>query len=242
MKIKNVLSIDWDYLIDVSFEDRLLYFPDGNDYKMFLNNMIWSSMYASSNGSKINDMGIMVGEYGYLKKLLSKVNSKVPMGVDDSHMMIVPFLENVLGNDKINIYNIDFHGDVFSDAKSIGDVNCGNWLSYLVSKGMVKKSVWVRSKDSDIGDSESKIDVITEDIKVLDKVKFDAIFICKSSGWSPPHLDDYFIRLVLPLIFKSKKVLSGSMDDILRDRYKDILPNISKDREMIEKLMGTVSK
>jgi len=120
--------------------------------------------------------------------------------VCESHKEIASIINKYkIPNEKINVYNIDFHDDCFhTDEK---EIHCGNWARILVNKKMIDNLFWIKRHDSECTGSDI-IEYIYNSIQELfDNPKtlndgIDYIFICRSGMWSPPHLDDEFVRMV----------------------------------------------
>lgn len=203
---KNVLSIDWDYFMDCTDAERFIMFPDGGNENIGINlsTFIWLGRYASSYVYKeehpgqrgLDEIGIKEKEFEYiLRNVVLNVNAGCHVSFADSHAEIYDFIhEHTKKNDKVRVYNVDHHSDCYN----MGDeVNCGNWANKLSDEGIMTRYTWVR------GDNEDEIDSdtlkcrfnVTRDITALEGIGWDMIFVCRSSVWSPPHLDKDFNRL-----------------------------------------------
>lgn len=193
MKRFKILSIDWDYFIRASIDTRIKLFPDGGDYNLDLSNAIWLTHYVGPFASDLRKVGVsqkdLVLTQGVVQKQL--INNGIPVAVTESHVEIYEFihlLQKKYKFSEINLYNIDFHHDVFSQNKD--KVDCGNWLNFIKQEFSGDYS-WISCPtSSDYGGAERLKRVGIESIKNMD---FDAIFICRSPLWSPPHLDKHFI-------------------------------------------------
>lgn len=188
-----VLSIDWDYFVNASCDDRLVYFPDGGNENMceMLQNIVWGSRYMDKH---LKNFGVC--DIEFIKKVLLKNSSnanKIKVCVRDSHKEAYPFITSKRKSLRdVEIYNIDFHHDVYDFNRG---VDCGNWALRCFEMGA--NVFWLGREDSD--DKAVKYDKgvlsrISED-DIL-KQEFTHIFLCRSSMWSPPHLDKYFIELI----------------------------------------------
>lgn len=198
----NVLSIDWDYFIDATSDERLLLFPDGGteDVSLSLSNYIWAIRYAESSINKelgvcdkcIEDIGIRENELLYIYRCLSFAKNNALITISDSHADIYDFLIESNPNPckQFNIYNIDHHSDCYNIGN---DVNCGNWVNRLDDKGYINSYTWIKNSDSDNSLVKSTLSCETKEktilIDTLNDIDWDYIFICRSSVWSPPHLD-----------------------------------------------------
>ena len=88
-----------------------------------------------------------------------------------------------------------------------------NWLTRLSEKQFIK-SLSVPSK----------------------KEKFDLLYICRSSIWSPPHLDKFFIDVFAPLIHQ-KEIEVIYERGIFKDRYNDdFLKMVEQHKEMLKNM------
>ena len=106
-KILKVLSVDWDYFVNVNSTQRALYFPVGGTENITgkLSDFIWASRYASSIKSKemskekykdriresILDFKVRK-EYYQLRKLFKNLSMHTHVMVTDSHVGMYDFL------------------------------------------------------------------------------------------------------------------------------------------------------
>ncbi|AEV70006.1 hypothetical protein [Acetivibrio clariflavus] len=202
--MKGILSIDFDYFIDASSQDRDLYFPDGSDE--IPNNKLesmWEERY--KRYPQLKKIGV-IEQFNFLKRFLMGLNLPDKNFIKaDSHKYIKSFIDKFPKNLKLKIINIDFHHDCYHYYKGSDYCNCGNWLRRVIEERPDTKVKWVRRKDSQIYCLEGVVPFEhTEDIKSIYNEKFDYVFICKSPEWSPPHLNNKFEELVSSV---SKKLL-----------------------------------
>jgi hypothetical protein len=223
--IMNVLSVDWDYFVDATRSQRGWIFPDGRDnLNPWLQNFLWAGKYAYE-GSRVESVGIDKQAVECMENVLTKNTKKsTPVAIAESHESLYYFLKDINAI-KYRIYNVDFHHDIYPVK---GCVNCGNWFRFLIDEHRVEKSVWIKRADSEGEKSDDgedtmarTLDMETEDLSILADVKFDVIFICKSSPWSPPHLDGYFYRMALSCVLRSDHVATYGAEDVLESRYDD---------------------
>lgn len=203
----NVLSVDWDYFMDCNSDTIAYQFPDGGNESigLSLSNSIWATKYADSErvarNTGVQDLlAVRIREYEFNHvsfNILSRMTSNTHICFAESHSEIyelVAFNAHLTGS-KANVYNIDRH----SDAYNMGDgLNCGNWVNYLQKNNHLGYYTWINNDASapymDILNPEQCCKV-TDDITVIDEVdKWDIVFICRSSIWTPPHLDCEFNR------------------------------------------------
>ena len=204
-----VLSIDFDYFINASSEERSLLFPDGDNELISSSIMseVWKQHY-DFFGNKIKDI-TLIPQYYLLCNFLEKANSKFKEVLcSESHKYCYyGIIENITSEIKhVEVYNLDFHHDRYMYGN---ELNCGNWVNTL-EEVLTDKKIgfnynWCKRSDSELNNIFGKIErtAIIDFNDVLDKLnEFDVVFLCRSDVWSPPHLDDMFNHLVW--LFKNK--------------------------------------
>lgn len=228
----NVLSIDWDYFIDASLPVRHALFPDGGneDLAEQIRSVIWLGLYASK--PQLESIGILKTPLQELIEVITENSSpQVKVMMADSHKHIYNFIqENKQKMDAVNLVNIDFHHDAF---KPRIDVNCGNWLTHALSDFPPESQfTWIARQDSpleDIHDSQ-RIQIVREDFSLLFETEWDLIYICRSGMWSPPHLDETFIKAFGWLTEEHYLILE---QDILTSRHDSTFQeNVQNFRKM----------
>ena len=235
---KKILSIDWDYFCDATIEEIMRLFPDGGNENLplFLSNIIWASRYSSStlmqDEKGLENIEIKKQEFELVKKILEKVcQNDIDIVIAESHAGMYDFTKTFKGN--VDVYNIDFHHDMFdNDSKC---VNCGNWLKKLIDGKKVEKAFWVKGDNSDMNIPKG-LNVLGS-VKDLENIDFDGVFICKSSVWSPPHLDKYFLEL-LELLEDCYDFNMFIDSDIFIDRYEEIKDKIEEDMKTMKKFIN----
>jgi len=190
-----LLSIDFDYFIDASSQERDLYFPDGLDEippdKLKL---LWEDRYAKY--PKLRQLGV-IQEYYFLKRYLQSLDiPKANYYKADNHKSIRKIIERIPRNLPLKIVNIDFHHDYYHYYSGENYYNCGNWLRRVLEERPEAKVKWIRREDSQLYSLEGIFPFAhTTELKSLLKDKFDYVFICRSPEWSPPHLSNKFEEL-----------------------------------------------
>jgi hypothetical protein len=165
-----ILSIDWDYFIDATENERMTIFPDPHDdLPVSITTACWTSRYAENpigNCRNLMEVGVNQKRLQQMKNylnLLSKGrNPDIKIMVTDSHKYIYQFISKTMMKHPefpcvgvpIKLLNIDHH----SDAYGIRDTempDCGNWVNYLDSwlreSGRVRKFStlqWTCNSDS----------------------------------------------------------------------------------------------
>lgn len=146
VKMKNVLSIDIDYVNNVHDFKNLLRFYTKIINKVESKNIIFSQIHAN---------------IWYILNTLS------------------------IGNDPIEIVNIDNHHDVEYDKSKITDgLQSSNWLGhYLKKSDFIKNVYWVNNSNS-IASYPDDLLTITKDLNEVLFDKFDYLFVCESPHYT----------------------------------------------------------
>lgn len=241
----NVLSLDWDFFIDANMFTRCNLFPDcpNEKYPASLQEIIWLSKYYTP---KLEAVGIKLSAVYEVQKLIDNAFfNPVSIMIRDSHKYCYDFVDqlyNRLEWSGINLINVDFHHDMYKNGSAI---DCGNWLFKLQQKYSNMQIEWVYDPESD--DSFEHVDDImkismTTDIGCIHNFNWDAVFICRSGMWSPPHLDKYFIELFDPLrngSYNCSFYLDTSDPDAFNDRFGSRFHEALQDeRKMINQIQG----
>lgn len=198
--MKRFLSIDWDFFIGATATQRALLFPDGGNENLHttLQKYIWDSRYANP---ELNEIEVSNG-YKTLLKICKDFDGQC--FIADSHRFAYDFImENTTPNEEFEVYNIDFHHDLY-DYRIKGErVNCGNWATILREDRPNMKYSWIKCNDSElktIGDHI--VDARMMSIELFSSLfqsgipeNFDYLYLCRSAMWSPPHLDPKFVRV-----------------------------------------------
>lgn len=217
-----VLSIDWDYFMDVSSFERAIYFPDGGNEDIGLNisTACWATMYLCNN---LEGVGVIHDYDRILEKLKSYRPDRIM--ITDSHKWLATMCKDV---DDLTIWNIDFHHDAFG----YGPLNCGNWVNVLKrNKDVTVK--WIGREDSE-EDKEGftercSWDELPEDV--------DWIFLCRSFVWSPPHLDTMFCRLA-DIIEDICQGIEEVEPVVLQSRWDKVGEYIEQVRQYLKSIVG----
>lgn len=222
--MKRVLSVDWDYFINATAHQRAMLFPDGGNENISytLQDFIWNSHYSSPRSAELRNIGILKREYNLTHDILRKfvdkylhswiANPHREVLVAVSHRWIYDFvIERTRAKEEFEVYNVDFHHDMYHLRSKDQEVNCGNWVNCLLEKRPKMKYHWVKREDSDdevLGGA--KVDCADCKLRDLADLEFDYVFICRSDCWSPPHLDSYFetlwvlMRRYMPIEIENK--------------------------------------
>ena len=206
--MKRFLSIDWDFFIGATANQRDSLFPDGGNESIStsLRDYIWDSHYRDPELLTIK----VSPNYRAILNAV-KLFEGVCM-IADSHRFAYDFImDSTLPDEEFEVYNIDFHHDLYNYRTAGDRVNCGNWGTILREERPNMKFLWVKCSDSDtttIGDYEVDCEILDMEqfvstFKEEAYRSFDYLYLCRSAIWSPPHLDDKFVRLVKILLTKN---------------------------------------
>ena len=198
--MKRFLSFDWDFFIDATADERMMMFPDGGNENLpdFLREYIWDTYYRNPALSEMD----VTKDFARFKFICKTFNGLA--FVADSHKWMYEFvIQNTEPNEEFEVYNIDFHHDLYNFRTKGGEVNCGNWATLLLRDRPKMKYKWVKCDTSDLTAGEDEVvkcEKMTMEIFNMlfphPAESFKYLFICRSSVWSPPHLDYKFIRAV----------------------------------------------
>lgn len=235
-----VLSIDWDYFVDCPIDFKAANFPDGGNENLpeFVLDQVWMTRYGQC--SKLKDVKMDISEMAKLRMMLKKiVNQYTTVVIADSHKDIYKYLEELRQtNFPMDLYNIDFHHDVYDFQDD--NVDCGNWLRLFMNaeNGHDRDTfTWIRREDSELSRNEIIDDNSCVGIPRDISTPFQLIFLCRSGVWSPPHLDREFLSLCRFLNKLSNKVSVVDQKSI-RNRYnRQFKDNVEQYVDTVKKIM-----
>lgn len=188
-----VLSIDFDFFQNTT-KEILAHYPDGIDVPSDLSTIVWGSYYTGKSKEMIKSVTINRILYCQMLAILSKLRCGIPVKISNSHVHIYDFIHEYRGDKSVAIFNIDMHHDLFNNND---ELDCGNWLSHI-KKDLPDTNIhWITRPVSVecYGIENVNVPIETNFDKITD-IDFDAVFLCRSDPWTPPHLDEYFDRMV----------------------------------------------
>ena len=190
-----VLSIDFDFFQDVT-KEQLNNYPDGVDVSTDLSSIIWGRYYVEGSESKELIEAVTLNRILYCQMLsiIAQQNKSIPVMVANSHKHIYDFIKDNMDSSPLSIFNVDLHHDIFNDRATL---DCGNWVRHIKNEYPDTNIHWIARPVSmecyGIDAEEMHIELDFEKIK---NIEFDAIFLCRSDPWTPPHLDAFFDRML----------------------------------------------
>ena len=230
-------------------EERFLLFPDSGteNFDMNMQTFIWISRYSSSivnnkvyGNRDIREIGVLNDEIDTLYNLVDRyIKEDTKLLVCESHKNIVSVIDKSKKlNEKINVYNIDFHDDCFCTNET--EIHCGNWGRMLLKKKMIDNLSWIKRDDSECNGSDiieniyNSVQELYDNPKTLND-RIDYIFICRSGMWSPPHLDDKFVSMVYGIADLMDITEPDGVGEIIHRWNKNIQDQIYKLADQIQK-------
>lgn len=213
MKPLNVLSVDWDYLVNATEEERLEMFPDGGneDLPQTILDLVWSSRYAQF--PDLSKIQVDFPALKIIKKFIQSHKTLKTQGlVTDSHKYLYDMVSKAHKKGQpINLINIDHHHDCYGSGQ-LPEIDCGNWMIQMVENRYNRlvspqdiSYTWIKREDSDCEEFSKRFNWgKSASIDYLNSVEgftIDLLFICRSGVWSPPHLDKQFIKFVEEMVY-----------------------------------------
>lgn len=194
-----VLSIDFDYFVNVSSNVRNKMFPALVEARnKDIIDKEWKEKYKVY--PMLKDIGL-INEVEVLREYLFKNSKYAIFTMSENHKDIYPLLEKIPKNINIEIVNVDFHHDYYHYYIRGEKYNSGNWLRVIKENRPNTKIVWVRREDSQMESLGGKFPYshTTRLMSVLN-TKYDMIFICFSPECTPPHLRYKFTQYINDII------------------------------------------
>lgn len=229
MRIKNILSIDFDYFIHYGSRLSPIFCPDaGIEFQPQLSSVIWGTKYAEAKASGLDMSALLslrIDDLELIKDIVRNQNFARTM-ICDSHKHMIDFVNFIYEQDlRFTVYNVDAHHDAYP-IEYEDDIHCGNWMTVLMDDDSIAEGYWISPEDelhstalSDNCDPRIKKSLQLRDLS--DKGPFDFVFLCKSTSWVPPHLDTAFLELANLLIPPKGGWPCRLQRDVLQDRYNE---------------------
>ena len=197
MKRVTVLSIDFDFFQKVDKDTLVTCYPDGVDVSTQLSKFTWAGYYVNLNtAKKLADVKVDEDKLNQMKDIISKCENVEFVKVANSHFHIYSFIQDLMSEYKssfLDVINVDMHHDLMN--KNI-NVDCGNWLGRIAEEYDTRIK-WIANPISKemFGLTDDRFSMISTDLGIINPKKIDAIFLCRSDNWTPPHLDKDFDSL-----------------------------------------------
>jgi len=196
----NILSVDWDFF----FPDVVQFDWGHSEDSPWFYEVLWPLRWGNR---ALLDRDVLARKVmwprrsheTFLKKVLRKKYCGF-VAVTESHKDLYAVLRNNLNN-SVNIYNYDQHHDCGYTERDNEEVNCGNWGWHLKCRGVIKNFFQVYPdwrKEVKESDPPKWVNVNYESDKIP-LPKFDSVFVCRSSCWTPSWADKMWLRFIDPL-------------------------------------------
>lgn len=188
----NILSIDFNFFQNVDIDTLKNCYPDSTDISTLLSQIAWASHYQTDSEQllavKINEQKLQD-----IKDAISKCKSDIPVMISRSHKDIYDYIHEGARSkrtSRIRLTNVDMHHDLFNDNYVM---DCGNWAKFICEDFDVNFT-WIANPISKelYGLSKPEFNAVKTDFASIQPGEIDAIFICRSDAWFPPHLDPHF--------------------------------------------------
>lgn len=197
--MKTLLSIDWDFFMpDVAPYDW------GHQESELFYEMIWGTRCSSVNLlTKQLAVDAVIPDKDLLHAFWPSTVSGKPeqLFIADSHLDLYKVLEKI---GPCLIDNCDAHHD-FGYSDEFKDVDCGNWALRAWEKGLNPSyrlfyPEWRRKSPENIPpwyprDEEGDLLPIFHGLNLAPN-RYDFIFICRSSAWTPPWADPEWTKFI----------------------------------------------
>ncbi len=234
----NVLSIDFDFFQKVTCNTIVDSYPDPHDLTTDMSAFVWSQYYANDISKKRvmevkTDYPALKFTEQIIKRNIDPTGLKCHTMIANSHKHLYDFIHEVIPDTdaKITIYNMDMHHDMFGKNPE-DSVDCGNWANHIKDEYANSKYIWICNPISEEMYPSELPDEIWKNYSLIAGVKFDIIFLCRSDGFVPPHLDKDFEKLArLIKIYYGRTMIDIQVEKpreinarvrALRKAYKDM--------------------
>ena len=235
-----ILSIDFDFF-QAATRKQLLSYPDGIDLNTKISEIVWSSHYiAGRSNPEYSPVSVNINQklFTDMIDILQKQRDDIPAMAAQSHAAIYNFIYSVyeyFGNNNLTIFHIDMHHDIWNGNEKL---DCGNWVKFIKRDFPNTDVHWITRKVSmemyNIEDEIIRQTGIMFDFDKIKDIEFDAVFLCRSDMWLPPHLDYYFDTMlntcidVFPDIEVSDDVLLPRNIEKIIDQEEQIRKEMEK--------------
>jgi hypothetical protein len=192
-----ILSVDWDYF----FPDVFWFDWSQKEESIFLE-FLWPIRYGNAH-LKTGEMAkdIVKPDKSLLCGFWEKVCPRGPyinLTIAESHKDVISIVDNYFPDPdfkpKFGIWNFDQHHD---GGYGMKELNCDNWVHHLwendrLSDYNVIYPPWREERPEEKPEfphaMHYKIPILPD--------RFEFVFICRSSGWTPSWCDDEWIKFI----------------------------------------------
>ncbi|BDH63106.1 arginase [Lysinibacillus sp. PLM2] len=195
----SLLSIDWDYFI--STENQGIISNIENE-RTIVDEWYKKYFQLKSQGKNIQNLFKLSSEVDSFWDRIKQIfifNKKTKVYVSDSHVLSYDIAKKFQCTD---VYLFDAHSDLGYGGTISLEVNCANWLGFLLKEQVVKNaniiySPFTKEKPEFFKHLNQVFDIKYLEIQDLHtKVNTSLIHICRSGAWTPPWFDQNFVRFL----------------------------------------------
>ena len=212
MKSKQILSIDLDYIMEPCIKDyERLITKDNPRYITITDNMqdVFDQMHLFSDQiNKYAEVSLKNLEEIFEIFLIALKNSTEDTEIYFAHnhdTILKPLQKIINKNDRIDLFNIDHHHDIFysvgqqRDIDNYDLVSPADWVWFLDKNGVINSYHWVGNSNSDLSSdlTSDTLNMSFTPYRTLKECtslppKFDLIYVCCSPHWTPKKFLGYF--------------------------------------------------
>lgn len=237
-----VLSVDWDYF----FPDVFWYDWSQKEESMIFLEYLWPLRYGNIH-MKTKELAkdVVKPDKSLLCGFWEKVCPREPyinLTITESHKDLVfvldHFFSDPLQKVEFQIWNFDQHHDA---GYGIEELNCDNWAHYLRENNRlldyhVIYPPWRKDRPEDPPKFPINIHFKIPDLPD----RFEIVFMCRSSGWTPSWCDDEWIKFIeywkkYELLWTTKSSAPYALKKRHFD-YKKAEENMRKEHKIIEEV------
>lgn len=215
----NILSVDWDFF----FPDTQQFDWQMNEERFLYYELIWPIRWTNSGifDRSIKARRIMHPNpiaHQFWNGLRGRISKWSKLVVVDSHADLKHFLDGL--SSSFSIWNFDQHHDCGYGERN-HKLNCGNWAQKLQEEKRITKyhQVYPEWRRIEVEPSAppqwADVSYYGEEIPLPDK--FQIVFVCRSSPWTPSWSDNLWIYFIewfkreIPKAWESKVAIEYSL-------------------------------
>ena len=220
-----VLSIDWDYF----YGDQTWFDWQMNEDNPIYYEIIWG-LRAGNTHIRTGESAItlMQPNQRLLKGFWDRVPDAAFIFVAESHRAILDSLGGIIKHVPLEIWNVDAHHDCGYPGSGTDKPHCGNWAAIMGKRLKVFHQIYPgwRRKCKEPTPIRTPDQIL---YKLPEKFDVDAIFICRSSCWTPSWCDDQWLNFIGGLDkFNSPMTIRKQVDWVMKARH----PNMEEARKL----------
>ncbi len=195
----SLLSIDWDYFISTENQEII---SNLENERTIVDEWYKKYFQLKLQGKNIQNSFRLSSEVDSFWDRIKQIfifNKNTKVYVSDSHVLSYDIAKKFQCTD---IYLFDAHSDLGYGGSLSLDVNCANWLGFLLKEQVVKSaniiySPFTKEKPEFFKHYNRVFDIKYLEIQDLhNKVNTAVIHICRSGAWTPPWYDQNFVKFL----------------------------------------------